>query len=152
MCSSDLEQATEENNFWCLANYDRFRGGRKANVEVHGGATLEEVVVPIIEITQQPASLKCTIDTKSRVVTTSFKKNAVVRIYISEDFDNVKVLVDGIYYEAQKTENRYYYSIEMPEVKKSGIHSMDVYVNNSIIAQGLTFEVKKEGANERKFF
>lgn len=150
--SEKPEQATEENNFWCLANYDRFRGGRKANVEVHGGATLEEVVVPIIEITQQPASLKCAIDSKSKVITASFKKNAVVRIYISEDFDNVKVLVDGIYYEAQKTENKYYYTAEMPEVKKSGIHSMDVYVNNSIIAQGLTFEVKKEGANERKFF
>lgn len=150
--SEKPEQATEENNFWCLANYDRFRGGRKANVEVHGGATLEEVVVPIIEITQQPASLKCAIDTKSKVVTTSFKKNAIVRIYISEDFDNVKVLVEGIYYEAQKSENKYYYTVEMPEVKKSGIHSMDVYVNNSIIAQGLTFEVKKEGANERKFF
>lgn len=28
--------ATEENDFWCLANYDRFKGGRKALVEVHG--------------------------------------------------------------------------------------------------------------------
>ena len=33
-----------------LPNYDRFKGSRKANVEVHGGATLEEVTVPIIEI------------------------------------------------------------------------------------------------------
>ena len=48
--SEKPEQATEENDFWCLANYDRFRGGRKANVEVHGGATLEEVIVPIIEM------------------------------------------------------------------------------------------------------
>ena len=40
----------------------------------------------------------------------------------------------------------------MPDVKKAGMHTMDVYVNNSIIAQNLLFEVKKEGINERKFF
>ena len=43
--------ATDAGDFWALANYDRFKGGRKASVEVHGGATLEEVSVPIIEIT-----------------------------------------------------------------------------------------------------
>ena len=124
----------------------------KTNVEVHGGATLEEVIVPIIEITRQSASLKCMIDSQSAIVTASFKKNAVVRIYISEDFEDVKVLVEGKYYEAHKTENKYYYTVEMPDVKKAGVHTMDVYVNNSIIAQNLTFEVKKEGINERKFF
>lgn len=150
--SDKPDQATEENGFWCLANYDRFRGGRKANVEVHGGATLEEVIVPIVEITQPSGDLKCKIDKDSKTVTASFKKNALVRLYISEDFDDVKALVDGKYYEVQKTDTKYYYSVEMPDVKKSGTHTMDVYVNNSIIAQGLTFDVKKEGANERKFF
>lgn len=51
-CFSEAGCATEENGFWCLANYDRFKGGRKANVEVHGGASLEEVAVPIVEITK----------------------------------------------------------------------------------------------------
>lgn len=41
--------ATEENGYWVLANYDRFAGGRLASVEVHGGATLEEILVPVIE-------------------------------------------------------------------------------------------------------
>ena len=41
--------AIEENGYWCLSNYDRFAGGRLASVEVHGGATLEEILVPIIE-------------------------------------------------------------------------------------------------------
>lgn len=42
-------EATEENGWWVLANYDRFAGGRLASVEVHGGATLEEVLVPVVE-------------------------------------------------------------------------------------------------------
>ena len=34
-----------------LSDYGRFKGSRKANVEVHGGASLEEVIVPIITLT-----------------------------------------------------------------------------------------------------
>lgn len=41
--------ATAENGYWVLANYDRFAGGRVNSVEVHGGATLEEVLIPVIE-------------------------------------------------------------------------------------------------------
>ena len=41
--------AIEENGYWILANYDRFAGGRLSSVEVHGGATLEEILVPVIE-------------------------------------------------------------------------------------------------------
>ena len=37
------ECATESDNYWVLANYGRFKGSRKGDVEVHGGATLEEV-------------------------------------------------------------------------------------------------------------
>ena len=44
----DLEYATEENGYVVLADYGRFKGSRAANVEVHGGAALEEVLVPII--------------------------------------------------------------------------------------------------------
>lgn len=47
--------ASEENGYWVLANYDRFADGRLASVEVHGGATLEEILVPVIEFTLQGA-------------------------------------------------------------------------------------------------
>jgi hypothetical protein len=55
---------TEANGFWVLANYDRFKGGRKASVEVHGGATLEEVTVPIIELTYITGELEVNINSK----------------------------------------------------------------------------------------
>ena len=52
---SELSQrpdcASEENGFWVLADYSRFKGGRKSSVEVHGGASLEEIIVPIIKFT-----------------------------------------------------------------------------------------------------
>ena len=66
------EFATEENGFWVLANYDRFKGSRKADVEVHGGATLEEVVIPIIEIMQMPKDIEVAII--EPVITIGYRK------------------------------------------------------------------------------
>lgn len=48
------DSAIEAEGFWVLANYDRFKGGRKANVEVHGGATLQKLsmltrLLPFVE-------------------------------------------------------------------------------------------------------
>ena len=42
--------AAESNGYYSLSNYDRFQGGRLDGVELHGGATLEEVLIPVIEI------------------------------------------------------------------------------------------------------
>lgn len=146
--------ATEENGFYCLLNYDRFKGSRKANVEVHGGASLEEVLVPIIEITKRTQNIECKLDSKSKVVTSSFKKIAKIRVYISKTLSDVSILVDGKHYYAAQLLNgqQYIYEIELPDVKRAGIHTFDVFVGDSIIAKDLSFEMKKEGANERKFF
>ena len=144
----------EENGFWCLLNYDRFKGSRKANVEVHGGASLEEVLVPIIEITKRNQTIECRIENDYKVITSSFKKKAIIKFYISKTFENVFILVDEkLYYRAIKEMGKdYIYEVEMPEVKKTGIHTFDVLIDNGFIAKGLSFELKKEGASERKFF
>lgn len=146
--------ATEENGFYCLLNYDRFKGSRKADVEVHGGASLEEVLVPIIEITKRTQNIECKLDSKSKVVTSSFKKIAKIRVYLSKTLSDVSILVDGKYYYTAQLLNgqQYIYEIELPDVKKAGIHTFNVIVGDSIIAKDLSFEMKKEDANERKFF
>lgn len=144
----------EENDFYILLNYDRFKGGRKANVEVHGGASLEEVLVPIIEVTKRGQAIECKLDNTSKVVTSSFKKIAKIRIYLSKTLDDVSILVDGkYYYSAQLVDGQQYiYEIALPDIKKAGIHTFDVLVGESFVAKGISFEMKKEGANEHKFF
>lgn len=64
--------ATEENGFWVLANYERFGGGRLSSVEVHGGATLEEILVPVIEISL--ASAKVAKKFSPQKISAPFKK------------------------------------------------------------------------------
>lgn len=42
-----LRNLVEEQGYYVLTDYGRFQGSRKANVEVHGGATLEEVLAEL---------------------------------------------------------------------------------------------------------
>lgn len=143
--------ATEENDFWCLANYDRFRGGRKALVEVHGGATLEEVAVPVVVIQKTNKSITCKL-AENKPVMVSFKKKARLRLFVDIDSEDMTISVNGIFYALKKTEIEYQYYAEMPEVKSVGEYTCDVYKEDALIAKDIKFQVKKEGASERKFF
>ncbi len=145
------ENAAEENGYWCLANYDRFKGGRMTGVEVHGGATLEEVCVPVITITKADNTVECKV--VSNPVEVSFKKKARIIIYVSKELPDLSVSVDGgEAHKAQKGDKPYQYTCDIPELKKAGAHEATVYSGDNMIATGLKFEVKKEGASERKFF
>lgn len=149
--SEKPDMATEENDFWCLANYDRFKGGRKAIVEVHGGASLEEVVVPVIDIKKITKGVACKfVDDKPVMV--SFNKKAKVRIFVEIKSDNLSVSVNGKYYPLIKSDVPYHYSTEMPDVKSAGSYKLNVFSDGVLICKDLVFEVKKEGASERKFF
>ena len=149
--SEKPQYATEENDFWCLANYDRFKGGRKALVEVHGGATLEEVVVPVITVKKVNNSVTCKL-VDNKPVMVSFKKKARLKLFVDVDSEDMTISVNGIFYALKKTEINYQYYAEMPEVKTVGEYLCDVYRDDTLIAKNVKFEVKKEGASERKFF
>ncbi len=141
--------ATEENGFWILANYDRFKGGRKADLEVHGGATLEEITVPIIEI-----SIKQEIEIKMLTPLIEFsimKKNAVIKLFSKTKLNNVSVAVLGKWYKAETEDNQTYIA-KLTDLKKAGDYEVDVYSNNKKIETGLKFTAEKEGFKEKKLF
>ena len=145
--------AADAGDFWAIANYDRFKGGRKAIVEVHGGATLEEVVVPIIELTYHPETIEVRILPPNVTqlaldatpeITVSFRKKAAIQLYISTDLSDVSVQIDGKYYVAKKSDD-HTYSVEMPDIKKPKAYSVDVFAGDNPIATNLPLIVKSEG-------
>ena len=145
--------ATDAGDFWALANYDRFRGSRKANVEVHGGATLEEVTVPIIELTYSSQSIEVYLlapsDQQIRPdsvpeITVSFRKKALIRLYTSVSLQDVSVEVNGKRYDAHPIGNNYY-EVEMPDVKRPKTYYVDVFSGGNPIATRLPLIVKSEG-------
>lgn len=148
--STKPDCATEANGFWCLANYDRFKGGRKSNVEVHGGALLEEVVVPVITITKPDRLIDCKVETPEIIV--SFKDKPTITIYCGVKSDNIAVMYGGKYYAATPTDVEYRYRVTIDAPMNAGDHTIDVYADDCIVGKGLSFNVKKRGGSERKFF
>ena len=143
------EFAVDADDFWALANYDRFAGGRRASVEVHGGATLEEVVVPIIEITVKSGEVEGAlmplngIYGEKPVIRVSYKNKAAIRLFLSQEMDNVTAMVNGAEYEAVPMGNNFY-RVDMPALKKAGEYVMDVYSCGNKILTGLVFTIEKE--------
>ena len=96
------ESATEYNDFWVLANYDRFKGGRRANIEVHGGAALEEVVVPVIRISLANEVIVCHVmGTPANEVATIIKTldgPTVMSVYCSKSSASLSLRIKGKVY------------------------------------------------------
>ena len=144
--------AIEESGYWILANYDRFRGGRKANVEVHGGATLEEVAVPIIEITRKIEGIEAFILEEYRIVSLAAMEIPVLKIYVGIISSNIGVMVNDKYYDAVSTEDKYIYKIELPGCTKKGVYSVEIVNGSDVLSRDNLFEVKKKGFTEVSLF
>lgn len=142
--------ATEENDFWVLANYDRFQGGRRANVEVHGGASLEEVTIPIIEITYINGSIEVEI-VDTIIEFSVMKKDAVIKLFSKKKMQNVSVVMAGNKYLAETVDGQNFV-VALSDLKKAGDYEIDVYMASNKIASGLKFTAKKKGMSENKLF
>lgn len=139
--------ATETNDFWVLANYDRFKGGKKASVEVHGGATLEEVTVPIIEITHSILNIEIVILTPN--ITFSFRKKAEIILFSKTKLENITVCISGKYYDATPIEENKF-SVVMADLRQARDYFANVYSNNNLVSSGLKFNAQKEGSKEKE--
>lgn len=151
---SDIDEqppcSTEDNGFWVLANYDRFKGGRPANVEVHGGATLEEVVIPIIEITYSPDEIEIYLLDK-KITFSRRKKDATIRVFSKTKLDNLSIRVSYLNNEYEGTSSDgHTFTVALPDLKKAGTYSVDVYYNNNPLKSELKFTAKNSDFSERK--
>lgn len=105
------ESATKAQDYWVLANYDRFKGGMPANVEAHGGATLEEVVIPIVDVSLASQEVECSIIGRSEGSIVTIVKPldgyAVLEAYCPDAKANLSVRIRGKDYTGvQDTTNR----------------------------------------------
>ena len=134
--------ATEENGYWVLANYDRFKGGRRASVEVHGGASLEEVLVPIIELSLRDASIR--IECLTKVAYSSYQERPTIELFSISSLVNLTVrLNDRIYPAVAAEQNRF--EARFDDLTRIGTYTGDVYEGDDLIGS-VTFEVQKRTA------
>lgn len=129
---SNREFVIEENGYFVRTDYGRYKGSREANVEVHGGASLEEVVIPIITL-----KLKKQTDVDIRIQNTlqaDRHKGTIVELYISDvvNVGNVYLVVDGNKYDAQSKDGMHY-SILVEHIRRQKECRAEVYDGDDLI-------------------
>lgn len=144
-----IANAIEEGDNYVLADYNSFKGGRRGKVEMHGGATIEEVAVPIIEIV--PKTIEIEIVVSNTPIKVSFKTKAVLSFFASSKLNNVTIVVEGKEYLATSS-NGQRFSVLLDDIKKPKKYSFDVYSNGELVCSGKEFTVEKESAKINNLF
>ena len=127
-----MEFACEENDYIVLADYGRFKSSRLASVEMHGGASLEEVVVPVIILSLKDSSLK--IDLLSNKVKVDRKTGLTLELFANSKLTaELSVVYDNKTYKSKQTDETHY-SVTIPDITRAGTYNADVYVGNNLIS------------------
>ena len=133
------------NGYVVLANYDRFKGGRPANVEVHGGATLEEVVVPLITITPRPSAIEITF--VEDVIQLKGREPVSVTVFANITFSDPILVVDvngeERTYHGEFVGDQRHAKFTMEHIKRSKKYSASFYDGSKRLATELVFTVQK---------
>ena len=136
---------SDDETWHVLAGYDRFKGGRMGDVEVHGGATIEEMVVPVVEFTLLDSDLRI------RPIQDSFKvtfrdMEISLPFFCSAPISSPTVELDGSRHPATpKGDGHYEASVPKPD---AGEHRAFVYDGDTKIGE-LKFTVVSGGAQIR---
>lgn len=128
----DLPFAAEENGYLVLADYGRFKGCRSANVEVHGGASLEEVVVPVIELTLKNGNIEVSLVEPS--ITVDYRNGAVITLFSKSELNDVSIVMSGTRYSAVKIDANHY-RVTLTDLKRAGEYPADVYVVDDLVSK-----------------
>lgn len=144
----DLPFAAEENGYIVLADYGRFKGSRAANVEVHGGASLEEVVIPIIELTLKDKQI--TVEVVNKTVFLEFKKEVTIELFFTAPVSDVSVRLGSDRYSAESIEDRRF-RVLLSEIKKADHYTAEVYSGDTWIGK-VAFKVQSKIAQKNEEF
>jgi hypothetical protein len=147
---NDLPFATVENGYIVLADYGRFKGGRAAEVEVHGGASLEEVVIPVVELTLKESSV--TVKLVDENVVVDFSTGTEITLFFDSRVQDISVVLnDKRYIASQVDEN--HYLVKLQDINRAGEYFISVYAGNDLVgdlaikARGKTAKVNADFAS-----
>ena len=141
-----IEFAAFEDGFAILANYERFKGSRKADVEAHGGASLEETVIPVIVLTLKPKEQQ--IFFVETVVSCSPKEGSSIQLFANPPLKKPRIVVNGQSYDGVFDGDKHNIIFAMPDIRRKGHHEAEIR-DGSVKVTVLTFETKRQtGTNQ----
>jgi hypothetical protein len=144
----DLPFAAEENGYLVLADYGRFKGSRAANVEVHGGASLEEVVIPVIELSLKDGSV--TVKLVDETVTVDFRTGTEIKLFFNAPVQDISVVLNGKRYSASQLDANHY-TVKLPDTKRANDYLADIYSGDNLIGKIMIKAQSKTGKVNEAF-
>lgn len=145
----DLPFATEENGYVVLADYGRFKGSRKANVEVHGGASLEEVLVPVIVLSLKDTSI--VIKMVESIIKADYKKGATVTLFVNKAITQpLYVECNGSRYRATAVDENHY-KVDLLDIKRACTVPAGIYLGDDLISHITIKAVGKSASMDSDF-
>ncbi|WP_119015911.1 BREX-4 system phosphatase PglZ [Anaeroplasma bactoclasticum] len=142
----DLDFATVENGYIVLADYGRFKGSRAANVEVHGGATIEEVVVPVISLSLKDKTIKVLLVENN--VKVDYKTPATILIFVNKSVSSLTLRYGGKEYHSIQVDDTHY-KFTIDEIRKAGLFHLDIFNDGSLLSRiDLTTKGKSASIND----
>ncbi len=144
-----LAQASYEDGYAIMANYERFKGSRKANLEVHGGASLEEVIVPVITLTRKPTNVTyCFV---ASVVKFKMGQPCKITLFSNAPMEAPKIKVNEIFYEGVFVGDKKHAEFTMPELKRSNTYAAAVYDGERNVGVTLNFRIERSTKQKNLF-
>lgn len=130
----------QSSGYAVLANYERFKGSRKADVETHGGATLEEVVVPVITLTAKPKQ-QTAFFPEEKIQCTA-KEGSRIRLYANPPLQQPRMVVRGQSYTGAFEGDRHNVLFTMADIRRKGHYDAEIFDGNRRIAT-LSFDAER---------
>jgi hypothetical protein len=141
-----IPNATIENEYWILADYNRFSGSRAAAVEVHGGATLEEVLVSVITISLA-TNIKIEIIDVSNEILYSSKRPAELMLRFNVSQKDVFVKINNKKFDGEPTDTDICTWRFILHGLRAGKYTAGVFVSNNKI-KSIDFTIQSPVAKE----
>lgn len=144
-----LTQASYEDGYAVLANYERFKGSRAANLEVHGGATLEEVLVPVITLVRKPDNITyCFVDP---VIKFKMGQDARITLFSNMPMKQPRIQVNSIFYDGTFVGDKKHAEFIMPELKRTNSYEALVYDGDRNVGVTLSFSIERATKQKNLF-
>ena len=141
----NVPHSLRENDYIILSDCGRFRGGRRANVEVHGGALLEEILTPVIVLTLKAHEIAVKLLNPDEIFA-DIHNGVNLTLYISHSNGKIIIFHDNKKFDAHKLDDTHYLiNLDIKRARKEP-YSLEIFDDNISLGR-IKFNVKSKTAS-----
>lgn len=107
---TEIEACFDIEEYHIMGNYDRFSIGGNIKGQIHGGATLEEMLVPVIVLCKSPLEEKANIQLLTEVIK---PQDNIVKFKVDRNYQELFATVDLKRYECKREDDYWYFALEI---------------------------------------